>query len=87
MSGVLTHINRLSKNLVRRAGTTAMTLATSSPGVVNSSSVPREAESVAARALYARRVYHPPSGDAISQRIRKPIEKAFDWIKTVGDLR
>jgi Transposase DDE domain len=42
---------------------------------------------VAARGLYALRVYHPPSGDAISQRIRKHIEEAFDWIKTVGDLR
>jgi hypothetical protein len=32
-------------------------------------------------------VYHPPSGDAISQRVRKRLEEAFDWIKTVGDLR
>jgi hypothetical protein len=32
-------------------------------------------------------VYHPPSGDAISQRIRKRIEEAFDWINRVGDPR
>jgi hypothetical protein len=32
-------------------------------------------------------VYHPPSGDAISQRIRKRIEEALDWIKRVGDRR
>lgn len=32
-------------------------------------------------------MYHSRSGDAISQRICKPIEKAVDWIKRVGDLR
>ena len=38
-----------------------------------------------ASALDARTTRHP--GNALSQRLRKRIEEAFGWMKTVGGLR
>src|ERR1700687_980017 len=79
----------LATGASRWAATRATTPATLGPAACRALTVtPHVAQNQARRggsALGARTVRHP--GYAVSQWIRKQVEEAFGWMKTVGGLR